>query len=294
VSGSLADVEVSPPGRRRPPHPPGAVKRRFRPKFHYELIVCGLRGHVLVGTDAEYVDPADSAFVRTYDGTRWYRCLRCDAWLPMPPPLKPRRRVVPGRDEVVLPTRGRALRDKIVLRLIAIDRAIHFLILGSLAALAFVLADHREQLVKLIDRINVFFFGTADNPHGRPGGFLGDTERLLTLDTTTFRLIGVAAAAYALLEGTEAVGLWLQRRWAEYLTFVATALFVPYEIYELSEKITVIRVGALVVNVAILLYLLVAKRLFGLRGGAAADRAAREADSGWDAFEELTPGTFKR
>ena len=67
---------------------------------------------------------------------------------------------------------------------------------------------------------------------------------------------------------------------------------MPYELYELAAKITVIRVGAFVVNLAILLYLLLAKRLFGLRGGAEADRAAREADSGWAAFEQLTPGEF--
>ena len=109
---------------------------------------------------------------------------------------------------------------------------------------------------------------------------------------TTFRLIGAAAAAYALLEGAEAYGLWRQRRWAEYLTFIATTLFVPYEIYELNGKITFFRVAAFAVNVAILVYLLFAKRLFGLRGGEAAEHAAREVDSGWDAFEKLTPGDF--
>ena len=74
------------------------------------------------------------------------------------------------------------------------------------------------------------------------------------------------------------------------LTFVATTLFVPYELYEVANKVTVIRIGALTINVAILLFLLLAKRLFGLRGGAEADRTAREADSGWPAFEQLTPG----
>jgi hypothetical protein len=54
----------------------------------------------------------------------------------------------------------------------------------------------------------------------------------------------------------------------------------------------VIRLGAFVINVAILLYLLLAKRLFGLRGGEQANLAAREADSGWRSFEELTPGEF--
>lgn len=272
--------------------PPGVVKRRFRPKFHYELFVCGARGHVLVGTDAEQIRAVDSAFVREYGGNRWYRCLRCDAWLPLPPPARVKRPVPPDRSEIDLPIRGRALRDKIVLRLIAIDRAVHFLLLGSLAVLAFVLASHRATLTHLVSRLNVLFFGTRTGAVAPAHGFTHDLERLLTLNVTTFRLIGVAAGAYALLEGAEAYGLWFQRRWAEYLTFVATTLFVPYELYELAGKITVIRFGAFATNVAILLYLLIAKRLFGLRGGAKEDEAVRGADSGWAAFEQLTPGEF--
>jgi uncharacterized membrane protein (DUF2068 family) len=268
------------------------MRRRFRPKFHYELIVCGLRGHVLVGTDAAELRPQDAMIAREYDGTRFYRCLRCDAWLALPHPVKPRRPFPPARDQITLPTRGRALRDKVVLRLIAVDRALHFVILGALATLAFVLASHRQQIVHLVDRLNVLFFGTQSATTGRTSGMTHEIERLATLNVTTFHLIGVAAAAYAVLEGAEALGLWFQRRWAEYLTFLATTLFVPYEVYELADKITTIRVGAFVINLAILLYLLLAKRLFGLRGGVAADNAAREADSGWEAFERLTPGGF--
>jgi len=277
----------------KPAAPPGVGARRFLPKFHYELLVCGLRGHVLLGTDAEALRPRDAVFARTIAGVRWYRCLRCDAWVPLAPPQRTLRPFPPERDEIVLPQRGRALRDRIVLRLIAIDRALHFLILASLAALAFVLASHRGEIVRIVNRVNVIFFGTQAAASSRRGGVTHEVERLLTLNVTTFRLIGVAAAAYALLEGSEAVGLWLGRRWAEYLTFVATTLFVPYELYELADKITVIRVGAFVINLAILLYLLLAKRLFGLRGGAAADRAVRERDSGWDAFDRLTPGSFE-
>lgn len=272
--------------------PPGVVKRRFRPKFHYELIACGVSGHVLVGTDAEQIRDVDSAFVREYGGMRWYRCLRCDAWLPLPPPTRTKRAVPPERTEIELPIRGRALRDKIVLRVIAVDRAVHFIVLGSLAVLAFVLASHRAKLTHLVTRLNVLFFGTRTGTVTPGHGFTHDIERLLTLNVTTFRLIGIAAGAYALLEGAEAYGLWFQRRWAEYLTFVATTLFVPYEVYELVGKITVIRVGAFVINLAILFYLLLAKRLFGLRGGAERDREVREADSGWAAFEQLTPGSF--
>jgi len=179
-----------------------------------------------------------------------------------------------------------------VLRLIALDRALHFLILGALAVLAFVLASHRGQIVHLVDRVNVLFFGAQSGSSAHPHGLTHEIERLLTLNVTTFRLIGAAAAVYALLEGAEAYGLWRGRRWAEYLTFVATTLFVPYELYELYDKVTPIRAGAFAVNLAILLYLLLAKRLFGLRGGAEADRARRAADSGWATFEELTPGRF--
>jgi uncharacterized membrane protein (DUF2068 family) len=276
----------------RPPVPPGAVTRRFRPKFHYELLVCGLRGHVLVGTDAAEPRPQDGAFVREFGSMRWYRCLRCDAWVPLQPPATTKRQYVPARSELELPVRGRALRDQIVLRLIAVDRAIHFLVLGALAVLAFVLASHRARIDSLVTRLNSFFFGTRTGARPPAHGFVHEVERLLTLDVNTFRLIGAAAAAYALLEGAEAYGLWRQRRWAEYLTFIATTLFVPYEVYEMAAKLTVIRVGAFVLNMAILVYLLFAKRLFGLRGGAAADQAARQKDSGWDVFEHLTPGGF--
>jgi uncharacterized membrane protein (DUF2068 family) len=272
--------------------PPGTVRRRFRPKFHYELFACGARGHVLLGTDTEEIRPVDSLFVRELGGMRWYRCLRCDAWLPLPLPVKTKRQHLPDKEEIELPLRGRALRDKFVLRLIAIDRALHFVVLGVLAALAFTLASHRTQLTHLIDRLNSLFYGARGSSSSSPHGLPHEIERLLTLNVNTYRLIGVAAAAYAALEGSEAYGLWRQRRWAEYLTFVATTLFVPYEIYELSEKLTAFRIGAFVINLAILLYLLWAKRLFGLRGGEAADAEARERDSGWEAFEQLTPGEF--
>ena len=273
--------------------PPGAAKQRFLPKFHYELLVCGVRGHELVGTDTAEIRVLDGSFVRESGHLRWYRCLRCDSWVPLQPPVKPTRRHLAPESEIELPLRGKALRDKIVLRLIAVDRAVHFVVLGALAVLIFVFASHRAQLQKLVDKIDAAFYGTAAAGHAHHAhGVLHDIERLVTLDVGTLRLIGLAAAAYALLEGTEALGLWFQHRWAEYLTLVATSLFLPLELYELSKTVTVLKVLALVVNLAIVFYLLLAKRLFGLRGGGAADHAAREADSGWDAFHRFTPGPF--
>lgn len=277
--------------RTKEPTPPG-IKQRFRPKFHYELFVCGARGHELLGTNAAELRPEDAFFARNSGGLRWYRCLRCDSWLPLPPPTKPKREFPPDEDEIELPLRGRALRDRIVLRIIAIDRAIHFLVLAGLAVLIFAFASHRAQLQKFVNRLDSAFYGSSGN-HTQPAhGVLHDLERLVTLDVTTLRLIGFAAVAYAILEGAEAVGLWFQRRWAEYLTLIATTLFLPFEIYELTQSISALKVIALVANLLILFYLLLAKRLFGLRGGAAAEHAARERDSGWDAFHRLTPGEF--
>jgi uncharacterized membrane protein (DUF2068 family) len=69
-------------------------------------------------------------------------------------------------------------------------------------------------------------------------------------------LIGAAALFYGVLEFVEGVGLWLRYVWAEWLTVVATGLLIPFEIYELSHKASVLKAGGLVANVLIVLYLI--------------------------------------
>jgi uncharacterized membrane protein (DUF2068 family) len=123
-------------------------------------------------------------------------------------------------------------------------------------------------------------------------GVIHDLQRLFAVSIRNLYLVGAAIAAYAVLEGVEAIGLWLGRRWAEYLTFVATVVFVPYEIYELTKSLTALKILTLVINLAIVVYLLVSKRLFGLRGGGRAERAEYDADVGWPAIERATPEPF--
>lgn len=267
--------------------PPGLEKpKRFRPRFHWELLACGVAGHELLGLDARSLRPEDAVFARDAGPARWHRCLRCDSWLPLPRPEQPLRELPPPRDEVVLPLRGRALRDKIVLRAIAIDRALHVVLLAGLALLLFVFANHVKALHRLFVRVVADYGGPGRIPKH---GLLHDFERLVTLQSGTLRIVALIALAYAALEAAEAVGLWLMKRWAEYLTFVATVLFLPLEGYELSKRVSVFKIVALIINLAIAAYLLYAKRLFGLRGGAEAERTERERDSGWQALERSTP-----
>ncbi|RTL69592.1 MAG: DUF2127 domain-containing protein [Pseudonocardiaceae bacterium] len=270
------------PGTERP--------RRFRPRLRYELIGCGLHGHELLGTDAERLRPADALFAREAGGVRWYRCLRCDSWLVLGVPKAPTRQYPPDREEVTLPLRGRALRDRYVLRLIALDRLLHFVVLGVLAVAVALFAAHETALDAAFTRVLQGLQDGLGGPVTDAGsGVIHDVQRLFSVAAVNLYLVAAGAAAYAALEGVEAVGLWRGRRWAEYLTFVATVVFVPYEIWELTRGVSALKVVALVINLAIVVYLVLAKRLFGVRGGGAAERMEHAETSGWAAVERATP-----
>jgi uncharacterized membrane protein (DUF2068 family) len=67
--------------------------------------------------------------------------------------------------------------------------------------------------------------------------------------------LGLGAILYGLLFTVEGIGLWKGKRWAEYLTVIATSMLIPFEVYELTRRLTIVRVSALVVNVAAVIYL---------------------------------------
>lgn len=264
--------------------------RRFVPRFHWELLACGVAGHELIGTDARTVRDRDHIVVREgAAGSRWYRCVRCDSWTALPGPRAPAREFVPGPDEVEVPLRGRALRDRIVLRLIAIDRAFHFVLLAVLAVAVFLFINHEAQLRDHVLRALADLQGTFGGPVNADHGIVHDIRHLFSLNAGTLTKIGIALSVYAVLELVEAVGLWMGKRWAEYLTFVVTVSLLPLEVYELSQRFSVLKIITLIINVAVVVYLLYAKRLFGLRGGARAEEAQRNADAGWPALERTAP-----
>ena len=92
-------------------------------------------------------------------------------------------------------------------------------------------------------------------------------EKTLHAKSSTLTLIGVAILVYGLLQIAEGIGLWSLKRWGEYVAVVGTTVFIPLEVYELTDKISWLKIVVLLINIAAVLYLLLSKRLFGIRGG---------------------------
>jgi uncharacterized membrane protein (DUF2068 family) len=81
-------------------------------------------------------------------------------------------------------------------------------------------------------------------------------EKVRHIRSSQYVVFGVAALSYAALEGTEAYGLWRRRRWGEWLTVIATSLLLIPEVWELTKGASLLKVGALIVNLLIVAYLL--------------------------------------
>ena len=236
-------------------------------KWHPETFVCAFKGHIIPAAQVARLHPHDAGLgVDLPDGRRLARCTRCDAWVAVLPPGGGSPECLPALAELAVPRRGKALKDALVLRLIAVDRAFHSLLFGIIGGAALwidlQLPVFRATVTRWLSAVDRAAVQTGPNPSR---SFVGrQLESLLKLRSNSLRVVIVTAGVYCVLEGVEAVGLWRQRRWAEYLTAIATAGFLPFEINELAKKVTVLRVSTLVINLAILLWLLWKKRLFGL------------------------------
>ena len=135
-----------------------------------------------------------------------------------------------------------------LLRWIAAERAIRGVLL--IAAGIYLLDHTGSDLGRLADRI------ARGIELDRRGFVRHLIDRLGHLSRHQVTLFGVAALAYGALELVEGVGLWQRRRWAEWLTVIATSLLIPLELYELVHRPTALKAAGLAVNVAIVIYLL--------------------------------------
>jgi uncharacterized membrane protein (DUF2068 family) len=135
-----------------------------------------------------------------------------------------------------------------LLWLIALERSVRGVVL--LGAGAYLLTQTGSGLARLANRLA----RTVDLDPQRP--FVRHlVARLGALGHHELRLFGAAAIAYGTLELVEGGGLFARRRWAEWLTVVATSLLVPLELYELVRYPSLLKAGGLAVNVAIVVYL---------------------------------------
>lgn len=92
------------------------------------------------------------------------------------------------------------------------------------------------------------------NPESRLVNFIFDKAELL--NDPLLKRIGFAAFCYSGLGILEGIGLYLEKVWGEFLTVAITASFLPLEIHEVIRRLTWVRVGFLVINIAVVLYLL--------------------------------------
>jgi uncharacterized membrane protein (DUF2068 family) len=238
----------------------------------WSLLTCARKGHVTYEPDERPL--RDRLHVGTPAGEAW-RCLRCGAYVHGEPH---------GRgpaDRAPLVRRGRELRDALIMRFFALERVIRGVVIAAAAYGVWRFSAHRGSIQQIFEKEIPLLRPLADQAgwdldHSR---IVESVRHVLTLKASTLTFFALGLLAYALIELVEAVGLWLLQRWGEYFAVVATSFGLPIEVYELTERITAFRAGALVLNAALVVYLVIAKRLFGARGGKEAYEAGRRGES---------------
>ncbi len=238
----------------------------------WSLLGCARRGHVTYAPDEPEL--RDRLMAHTAGGTAW-RCLRCGAFATGGQPGRGPAAAAP------LLRRGRELRSELILRVFAVERFLRFLVFGGAAYGVWRFRYDRAGIQRAFDNdlpaIRALYRDLGFNVNHSK--LLGLIQHSFTLNSRTLTYLAVGLAAYALIELVEGVGLWLGKRWGEYFAMVATSVFLPYEAYELTVKITWLRVAALVINLLLVIYLVWTKRLFGIRGGKKAYEAGLRSDS---------------
>jgi uncharacterized membrane protein (DUF2068 family) len=159
-------------------------------------------------------------------------------------------------------------RSSAVIVLIGLFKLLKAALLIGLAIGAFHLVhrDAQRTIMEWVQKIQV-------DPDNR---FIhGLLARATKLDERRLREIGVGTILYGLLFTIEGVGLLMRKRWAEYLTVVTTALLLPLEVYEITRKLSAMKILVFVGNVFIAIYLIVQLRKRPREEGAATTTSPR-------------------
>jgi uncharacterized membrane protein (DUF2068 family) len=238
----------------------------------WSLRGCSRHGHATYAPDEPGLRARLSAETRL--GPSW-RCLRCGDFVLG----QPRGRGPAADAPIVL--RGKALREAFVLRLLAVERWVRAVILALLAAAVVKFETSQTSLQQFFDKELPRLKGAASafNYDLDKSPTVTRIEHLLHSRHGTLHLVEAFLIGYALLQVAEGIGLWSLRRWGEYVAVVGTSVFLPLEIYELSKDVTYVKVAAFVINLVLVAYLILGKRLFGVRGGRRAFERKRHGES---------------
>jgi uncharacterized membrane protein (DUF2068 family) len=144
-------------------------------------------------------------------------------------------------------------KSPITLLLIALFKLVKGLLLLAvgIGAVKLLHRDIAETLSDWVDFLRV----DPDNRY-----IHGILARLLNLSPGQLKAASVGTFIYAGLLLTEGVGLLLRKRWAEYFTIITTAGLIPLELYELAKHVTAAKIAILIINIAIVVYLVVRVR----------------------------------
>jgi uncharacterized membrane protein (DUF2068 family) len=238
----------------------------------WNLFGCSRKGHVTYAPDEPEL--RDRLKAQTAGGPAW-RCLRCGAFV-----TEGRHGSGPAADAPLI-RRGKELRSELILRVFAVERFLRFLVIAAAAygvwRFKYDQAGIERAYNNALPAIRTLYQDLGfDINHSK---LLGLIQQSFTLTPRALTFLAIGLAVYALIELVEGVGLWLGQRWGEYFAMVATSIFLPYEIYDLTVKVTWLRVGALAVNILLVVYLIWTKRLLGVRGGKAAYEARLRGES---------------
>ncbi|HUC56077.1 MAG TPA: DUF2127 domain-containing protein, partial [Streptosporangiaceae bacterium] len=245
----------------------------------WNLYRCGRVGHITYAPDepelSEYLHATASA------GELW-RCLRCGTFVKDEP-------VAHGpADQAPVVKRGKEIRSELILRAFAVERFIRFVLFGGVAFAILQFSTSKLSIKQTFERDLPIIRSTFNQLGFNIGHshLLIDFRKALDISQGTLTLIAAGVAAFAVVELVEGIGLWLSRRWGEYFAMVVTSLGLPYEIYDLTEKVSWTKLVLFAINLALVLYLVLTKRLFGARGGRTAYEAALRSESLFDEAEK--------
>lgn len=136
-------------------------------------------------------------------------------------------------------------RGLLLVGLFKLSKAIFFTAVGA-GALHLVNKNIGDLMSHVVDALRL-------DPENRFVSIVMDKAGLV--NSHQLRRAGVLSILYAAVCVVEGTGLVLQKGWAEYFTVILTALGLPWESYELWEKFSPYKVGLLVINLVVLLYL---------------------------------------